>query len=71
MLETSVLNDCGLLNDLYKTRHKEISTKDKVHNFFRLFSQSKIFKTKNILIDDKNYKDLVIHLTRYVCGKLK
>ena len=70
-LENYVLNDCGLLNDLYKTRHKEISTKNKVHNFFRLFSQNKKCKTKNILMNDKTYKDLVIHLNRYVCEKLK
>ena len=31
-LESFVFNDCGLLNNLYKTRPKEISTKNKVHN---------------------------------------
>ena len=30
---------------------------------------NKKIETKNILIDEKNYKNFVIYFTRYVCRK--
>ena len=33
---------------------------------FSQFSQSKKIETKNILIDEKNYKDLMTYFTRYI-----
>ena len=33
------------------------------------FNQPKKFETRNIFIDKKNYRDLVIYLTRYYSDK--
>ena len=34
--------------------------------FFRQLDQRKKLGTRNILLDEKNYKDLVIYLTEYI-----
>ena len=46
---------------------KEINIKNRVYYyyFYHLIKAKKL-KTKNILIDEKNYKDLVIYFARYV-----
>ena len=37
--------------------------------FFDNLVNAKKFETKNILIDEKNYEDLVIYFTRHVHSK--
>ena len=49
---------------------KEISVKNQVFNYyFDNLIKAKKLKTKAILIDEKNYKDLKIYFTRYVHSK--
>ena len=43
---------------------KEINIKNRVYNCFDNIIKPKKLATKNILIDKKNYKDLVIYFTR-------
>ena len=49
---------------------KEINIKKRVYNYYfdKLVKEKKL-ETKNMLIDEKNYKDLVIYFTKYVCRK--
>ena len=51
---------------------KEIAIKNRVYNYY-FDNLIKVIKlgTKNILINEKNYKDLVIYLTRYFHSKFK
>ena len=59
-----------MIADIYKTHVKEINLKDSVYNYY--FGNSiwpKKLKTKNILMDEKNYENLVIYFTRYVGSK--
>ena len=45
---------------------KEISIKNRVYNYyFDNLIKAKKLETKNILIDEKIFKDLVIYFTRY------
>ena len=45
---------------------KEINTKNRVYNYyFDNLVKAKEWENKNILIDGKNYKNLVIYFTRY------
>ena len=49
----------------------EINIKNKVYNYyFDTWIKAKILKTKKILINEKNYKDLKNYFTRYVDKKL-
>ena len=49
---------------------KEINTKNKVYNYyFDKSIKAKKIEIKNILIDEKFYKDLVIYYTRCDGGK--
>ena len=43
--------------------------KNRVHNYSDNSIEPEKIETKNILIDEKNLKDLVIHFTRYVNRK--
>ena len=46
---------------------KEINIKNRVYNYyFDNLVKAKEWDPKNILIDGKNYKNLVIYFTRYV-----
>ena len=48
----------------------EINIKNRVYNYyFDNLVNAKKFETKNILIDEKNYEDLVIYFTRHVHSK--
>ena len=49
---------------------KEINIKNRVFNYYLdyLIKVNKL-ETKNVLINEKNYKDLVIYFTRYDCWK--
>ena len=54
----------------YKMHLKEINIKNHVYNYFdSLIKAKKKIETKNILIDEKNYKHLVIYFTSYVDKK--
>ena len=46
---------------------KKINIKNKFYNYYN--KSDKKLETKNILIDDKNYKDVTIYFTRYDHGK--
>ena len=55
---------------IYKMHAKEINIKNRVYNYyFDKLIKAKKLETKNILIDEKNYKDFVIYFTRYVYRK--
>ena len=54
-----------MINDLYKMHFKEINTKNKVYNYCNNLIKVKKLGTKNILINEKNYKDLTIYFIRY------
>ena len=66
-LEYFVLDDLGI----YKMNIKESNIKSIVYSYYfdNLIRANKI-ETENILIDVKNYKDLVAYFTRYVHQKL-
>ena len=52
---------------VYKMHVKEINVKSRVYNYyFGNLIKVKKLETKDILIDKKNYKDLVIYLSKYV-----
>ena len=49
---------------------QEISIKNRVYNYhIDNLAKAKNLETKNILIYEKNYKDIAIYFTRYVQGK--
>ena len=54
---------------IYKIHIKEINIKNRVFNDFDNLVKPKKLKTKTVLIDKKNYEDLVIYFTRYDDGK--
>ena len=54
---------------LFGPQHPEKGYKSALQFLFWQFDRSKKLETKNILIDDENYKDLVIYFTRYVYSK--
>ena len=63
----SVLNDRGYI---YKMQIKEINIKRGVHKYyFDNLIKAKNLESKNILIDEKTCKNLVIYFTRYVHKK--
>ena len=41
-----------------------------IQQLFWLFNKSKKLETENILINEKDYKDMIIYFIRYDCGKL-
>ena len=41
-----------------------------IQQLFWLFNKSKKLQAENILINEKDYKDLIIYFIRYDCGKL-
>ena len=55
---------------IYKLHAKEVNIKNQVYNYYfdNLF-KTKILENKNILIDGRNYKHLVIYFTKYVHSK--
>ena len=67
LLEFSMLDDCGYM---YKMDIKDINIKNRVYSYyFDNLIKAKKSETKKILIDEKNYKDLVIYFTRYDRGR--
>ena len=49
---------------------KEINIENRVYNYyFHNLIKAKKLETKNIFIDDRNYKNLVIYFTRHVHKK--
>ena len=59
-----------MIIDLYKMHFKEIDIKNRVYKYcFDYLIRAKTIETKNIFIDEKNYKDIVICFTRYNRGK--
>ena len=49
---------------------QEVNIKNQVDNYdFDNLGKAKILGTKNILIDEKNYKHLTIYFTRYIHSK--
>ena len=66
LLENSVLDGRG-----YDKMHfKEINIKNRSYNYyFENLIRAKKLETKHFLINDKNYKDLVIYFTIYVHNK--
>ena len=58
---------CLMIVGIYKIHSKEINIKNRVYNYYFVYSinQSK----KNVLIDEKNDKDLIIYFIRYGCEK--
>ena len=57
---------CLMVVNLYKMHYKQITIENRVYNcYFDYYIKSKKQETKNIFIDEKNYKDMVIYFTRY------
>ena len=52
-----------MIEDIYKIHIKEINFESSVFNYY-FDNLIKAKKTKNILIDKKNCKDIVIYFTR-------
>ena len=56
--------------DIYKMHAKEINIKSQVcRYYFNNLVKARKLETKNILINEKSYKDLVIYFTKYVRSK--
>ena len=67
LLKNSVLENRGYI---WKMQIQEISIKNWVYNYyFDNLVKTKKLKTKNILINEKNYNDLVIYFTIYFHSK--
>ena len=49
---------------------KEFNIKNRVYDYFDNLIKPKKIETNNILIDKKNYRDLVIYFTRCDGGKI-
>ena len=59
-----------MVMDIYKMHFIEIIIESKAYNYyFDNLIKAKKLKTKNILINKKNYKDLDIYFARYYHGK--
>ena len=62
LLKHYVLNNRGYISKMHA---KEIHIKNEMDNcYFDNLVQVKMLDTKNFLIDEKHYKDLVIYFTR-------
>ena len=62
-----MLDDRGYM---YKMDIKDINIENRVYSYyFDNLIKAKKSETKKILIDEKNYKDLVIYFTRYDRGR--
>ena len=67
LLKNSVLENHGYI---WKMQIQEISIKNWVYNYyFDNLVKTKKLKTKNILINEKNYNNLVIYFTIYFHSK--
>ena len=56
-----------MIMGIYKMHVKEVNIKNRVYNYyFDNLVKAKKLETKNLLIDEKNYKDFVIYFTRYL-----
>ena len=67
LLKNSVLENRGYI---WKMQIQEISIKNWVYNYyFDNLVKTKKLKTKNILINEKNYNNLVIYFTIYFHSK--
>ena len=60
-----------MIVNIYKMQFKEINIKNRLYKYYfdYLIKAKKKIETKNILINEKNYKDLIIYSTRYDCRK--
>ena len=60
-----------MIVSIYKVHTKEIDIKYRVYNYYfhHLIKANKLH-TKNILVDEKHYKDLVVYFTRHFHSKL-
>ena len=66
LLENSVLHDCRYI----KMHFKELNIKNRIYNYyFGYLIKTKKIDTKDVLVYEKNYKDLIIYFTRYDHGK--
>ena len=59
---------CLKIVDLYKMLIKELNIRV-CDSYFDNLIKAKKLETKYILIDEKNYKDVVVYFTRYVHNK--
>ena len=58
-------NLCLMIVDIYKMHTKNICIKNQVFHYHDDLIKSKKVETKNIVIDEKSYKDLVLYTARY------
>ena len=50
---------------IYKMHTKKIYIKNQVHYHYKNLIESKKLETRNVLINKKSYRNLVIYFTRY------
>ena len=56
-----------MIVSIYKIHAKVMNIKNRVYNYyFDNLVKTKKLETKNIIIDEKNYKDLTTYFARYV-----
>ena len=61
---------CLMIVGMYKMHANEINIKNRVYNYyFDNFIKAKLLETKDILINEINYKDSMVYFTRYVFKK--
>ena len=61
---------CLIIVGICKMPVNEINIKVRFYNYYcDNLIKEKPLESKNILIDEKNYKDLIIYFTRYVHSK--
>ena len=61
---------CLMIVGIYKIYNKEINIKNRVYNYYSdNLVRAKNLELKEILIDEKNYMDLLILFSRYVNKK--
>ena len=62
---------CLMIAGISKMYINEINIKNRAYNYyFKNLIKAKKLDSKNILIDEENYKDLVLYFTSYVHGTL-
>ena len=55
-----------MIVDLYNVHFKEININNRVYNYyFDYLMNAKNLESKNTLVNERNYKDLIICFTRY------
>ena len=56
---------CFKIVGIYNMYTKKINIKNQVHYHYENLTKPKNLETRNVSIDKKSYKDLVIYFTRY------